>query len=66
MLLKFIKMSYKKVVQIITVFLITFSISAQKTEIYTNNLREYNHAVALYQNKSYAEAKQKFEKIKNN
>ncbi|SFS60111.1 tetratricopeptide repeat protein [Lutibacter maritimus] len=59
-------MNYKKVVQVITVFLITFSISAQKTEIYTNNLNEYNHAVALYQNKSYAAAQQKFEEIKHN
>ncbi|WP_372746266.1 tetratricopeptide repeat protein [Lutibacter sp.] len=59
-------MNSKKIVPAILMFLITFSISAQKTEIYTNNLKEYNHAVELYKNNSFAAAQEKFEKIKNN
>ena len=66
MLLKFLKMNYKKVVQVVVMLFVTFSISAQKTEIYTNNLKEYNHAIELYQNKSYAAAQQICEEIKYN
>lgn len=58
-------MNFKKVVLIVATVLITLSISAQKTEIYTNQLKDYNHAVELYQNKSYAAAQQKFEEIKH-
>ncbi len=59
-------MNYKKVVQILLLLLVTITISAQKTTIYTHNLKQYNHAVELYQNKAYAAAQQKFEEIKPN
>ena len=58
--------NYKKIVQTILMLIITISLSAQKSEIYTNNLKEYNHAIELYQNKAYVASQQKFEKIKNN
>jgi len=58
-------MNYKKVVLPILAFLLTFSISAQKTVIYTNNLKEYNHAYELYQNKAYVAAQEKFNNIKS-
>jgi len=57
-------MNYKKVAISIFLLLITISISAQKTVIYTNYLKDYNHALALYQNKSYVAAQQQFNKIK--
>ena len=60
------KMNYKKVVQTIIMLIITISLSAQKSEIYTNNLKEYNHAIELYKNKAYVASQQKFEEIKNN
>ena len=47
------------------VLFITFTISAQKTAIYTNKLKEYNHAVELYQNKAYVAAQQKFNLLKS-
>ena len=59
-------MNSKKVVQILLLFFITITISAQKTAIYTNHLKEYNHAVELYQNKAYAASLQQFEEIKPN
>lgn len=58
-------MKYKKVVLPFIIFFITFSISAQKTAIYTNSLSEYNHAIELYQNKAFVAAQQKFNKIKS-
>ena len=39
--------------------------TAQKSEIYTNELVDYNHALSLYQNKDYNAAQMLFEKIKN-
>jgi len=57
-------MNYKKVVLSFVVLLITISISAQKTIIYTNPLTDYNHAVELYNNKAYVAAQQKFNEIK--
>ncbi|REE80492.1 tetratricopeptide repeat protein [Lutibacter oceani] len=58
-------MNYKKIVLPFVVLFISFTISAQKTAIYTNPLKEYNHAVALYQNKAYVAAQQKFNLLKN-
>jgi len=42
-----------------------FSTFAQKSKIYTNDLVEYNHAVALYHNKDYDAAQMLFKKIKD-
>lgn len=58
-------MNYKKIVLPLVVFFITFSILAQKTAIYTNQLSEYNHAIELYQNKAFVAAQQKFNEIKS-
>ena len=58
-------MNYKKVVLPFIVFFLTYSISAQKTAIYTNSLSEYNHAIELYQNKAYVAAQQQFNTIKS-
>ena len=57
-------MNYKKVVLHLVVFFITFSIFAQKTAIYTNELSEYNNAIELYQNKAFVAAQEKFNEIK--
>lgn len=40
------------------------TLEAQKTEIYTTQLKEYNHAVNLYQNNDYAAAQILLDKIK--
>jgi len=56
-------MNLKKVVFPLFLFLITTSLSAQKSEIYTNPLKDYNHALELYQNKSYVAAQEKFNQI---
>lgn len=60
----FTNMNLKKVVFPFILFLITLSLSAQKSEIYTNPIKDYNHAIELYQNKSYVAAQEKFNKIK--
>ena len=62
----FIKMNYKKIVLPFIIFFISCSLFAQKTAIYTNSLKEYNHAVELYQNKAYVAAQHKFNNLKNN
>ena len=46
-------------------FLITNLLSAQETAIYTNPLKDYNHALALYQNNSFVAAQQQFNEIKS-
>ena len=39
---------------------------AQKSDIYTNELKEYNHAVALYNNRDFVASKYLFNKLKSN
>lgn len=58
-------MIYKRIVLPFVVFLVTLTISAQQTTIYTNSLANYNHAVELYQNKAYLAAQEKFIDIKS-
>ena len=58
------KMHYKKIVLPLFLFLINYSISAQTTAIYTNNLKEYNYALELYQNKSFVAAQEQFNQVK--
>jgi len=58
-------MIFKKVVLPLFLFIITNSLTAQETAIYTNSLKEYNHALELYQNKIYVAAQQQFTQIKN-
>ncbi|NLP58815.1 tetratricopeptide repeat protein [Lutibacter sp. B1] len=59
-------MNHKKVIVHIFVFFITYTLTAQKTAVYTNSLKEYNSAVELYQNKAFVAAQQKFNEIKSN
>jgi len=58
-------MNYKKFVFHLLIFCFVISVSAQKTEIYTNNLVEYNKAIELYQNKSYLAAQELFNNLEN-
>ena len=44
-------------------FLLLMNISAQETEIQTNPVSEYHHAVKLFNNKAYAAAQQLFIKV---
>ena len=47
------------------IFLITTFAVAQKSEIYTDEMAPYNHAVQLYQNKDYYAAQILFKNLKN-
>ncbi len=38
---------------------------AQKTDIYTNNLKEFNHAIDLYKSHDYIASQQLFSKVRN-
>ena len=58
-------MQNKKIGILFITVLITFFTYSQKTTIYTNNLAAYNHAVELYQNKSYNAAQAIFKEITN-
>lgn len=44
--------------------MIITTVSAQKSEIYTNDLEAYNQAISLYNNKQYLSAQIIFEKVK--
>lgn len=43
-----------------------FFVSAQETKIYTHDQKDYQEALALYNNKQYQAAQTIFEKVKNN
>ncbi|WP_291113541.1 tetratricopeptide repeat protein [Flavobacterium sp. UBA6135] len=44
---------------------ICFSVQAQRTEVYTNPLEEYNRALQLYKDKQYQSAQILFKKVKD-
>lgn len=46
-------------------FLISATFFAQKSAVYTNKLKDYNHAVDLYFDKDYVAAQQLFKKVRN-
>lgn len=50
-----------------TVLFLLFSLTffAQKSDIYTNSLKEYNHAVELYNNRDFVAARHLFNKVKS-
>ncbi|MCV9930877.1 tetratricopeptide repeat protein [Flavobacterium sp. LS1R47] len=48
----------------ILVFLLSIKVSAQKSAIYTYDLRDFDKAVSLYNDKQYASAQIIFEKVK--
>jgi len=58
------KMRKEKLLLVLALFLFYLG-NSQKSEIYTNELVDYNHALSLYQNKDYNAAQMLFEKIKN-
>ena len=58
-------MNYKKFFLIGLISLLTQLISAQQTIIYTNTLKEYNHAIELYNNKAFVAAQEKFNTLKH-
>ena len=57
-------MRKQKLLLVLLLFLFYLG-NAQKSEIYTNELVDYNHALSLYENKDYNAAQTIFEKIKN-
>ncbi|MDX6188484.1 tetratricopeptide repeat protein [Flavobacterium sp. Fl-318] len=48
------------------IILISTTVSAQKSAIYTYDLKDFDKALALYKDKQYASAKPIFEYVKNN
>ncbi len=46
-------------------FVIFTFISARNSHLHTNPLKDYNHAIELYQNKSYVAAQQQFNDLKD-
>ncbi len=58
-------MKFKFVVFLFVTIGLTFSVSGQKSATYTNSLYEYNQALELFQNKSYAAAQYRFEELKS-
>jgi TolA-binding protein len=59
-------MNSKNIVLLVVVFFTNLLLVAQETAIYTNPLKDYNHAMELYQNKSYVAAQLQFNDIKSN
>ncbi len=49
----------------IPILLFSIVLSAQKSDVYTNNLKEFNHAISLYQNRDYVASQQLFKKVRN-
>jgi tetratricopeptide (TPR) repeat protein len=49
---------------LILFFLITTTVSSQKSEIETNDLKDFNQAISLYKNKQFLSAQIIFEKVK--
>ncbi|MDP3313151.1 tetratricopeptide repeat protein [Lutibacter sp.] len=58
-------MNFKKVILQVIAILVIHSISAQQSTINTHYLKEYNHAVSLYQSKAYMAAQQQFDILKS-
>ncbi len=50
---------------LILLFVFSTTGFAQKSDIYTDDLKDYNHAVALYNNRDFVASKHLFNKLKN-
>jgi len=50
---------------VILFFIFSAASFAQKSDIYTNDLQEYNHAIALYNNRDFVASKYLFNKLKS-
>ena len=57
-------MHLKNLILICCFTIVSFFTSAQETAIYTQDLKEYNHAKELYQNRSFLAAQRLFTQIK--
>jgi len=58
-------MKHSNIWFIILVFIFSSASFAQKSDIYTNDLLEYNHAIDLYNNRDFVAAQHLFNKLKN-
>ncbi len=58
-------MRIEKIYITIAILLVSFFLRAQKSEIYTDKLAPFDHAVELYQNKDYYAAQIRFDEIKD-
>ena len=58
-------MKHRNIWFIILFFIFSATSFAQKSDIYTNDLQEYNHAVDLYNNRDFVASKYLFNKLKS-
>ena len=56
---------FKKIAFLVLITLSSSIAFAQQTEMNTNSLTDYNHAIKLYNNKAYAAAQKKFKEVVN-
>lgn len=54
-----------KILVVALIMIFSSHLFAQKTDIYTDKLKDYNHAIALYQNKDYVASQNLFHKVRN-
>ncbi len=59
-------MRFKTLILTFCISILSLVSSAQKTATYTNKLKDYKHALELYQDKSYLASQQLFDQIKSN
>ncbi len=59
-------MTFKKISFFVVLLLVIDGVQAQQSEIYTNDLVDYQKALSLYNNKQYQAAQVVFESIKEN
>ena len=58
-------MKHSKILFAVIFFYFSATNFAQKSDIYTNSLKEYNHAIALYNNRDFVASKHLFNKLKD-
>jgi TolA-binding protein len=58
-------MKHSNILFVVIFFVFSSTNFAQKSDIYTNSLKEYKHAVELYNNRDFVASKHMFNKLKN-
>jgi len=58
-------MKHSKIWFVVIFFFFSAIIFSQKSDIYTNSLKEYNHAIELYNNRDFVASKHIFNKLKD-
>ena len=58
-------MKHSNILFVVIFFIFSSTNFAQKSDIYTNSLKEYKHAVELYNNRDFVASKHLFNKLKN-